>query len=462
MSFVRLENLNDFIQPSTACIKPVEKKATGVVAKVNDINLSDCLACSGCITSAESVLVQQQNYEELFKTINDNKTSKSSKDIVVSLSLQSISSLAHKYSMQAQEAAERIASFFVSMGCHKVYDINLARHLALVESYREFKSSQEETSQSKLPIISSICPGWICYAEKTNGDLIIPHLSRVRSPQQIMGALLKKLYCSEEAGMRKRSDLFHVTLMPCFDKKLEASRQDFQDSIDESQDVDCVLTPIELEEILNNEGVTLKDFNRRKLDILGKFDCDFDQPLTSHHGSVSGGYAENLLLTLASEMLGENCDKLRSVLDYSTLKNSDFIEVNIKRSTQSGEDGDTVANMPKFAIVNGFRNIQTVVQRLKRKALKYDYIEIMACPSGCINGGAQCRPNNGENAAEMTESTRHLYSEVPVTKQSIDSNDSTNRQLYEKLNLNDSESKEDLLFTDFHSVPKMQNLTVNW
>lgn len=76
MSFVRLENLNDFIQPSSACIKPVEKKATGIVAKVNDISLSDCLACSGCITSAESVLVQQQNYDELFKVINDNKVSK--------------------------------------------------------------------------------------------------------------------------------------------------------------------------------------------------------------------------------------------------------------------------------------------------------------------------------------------------------------------------------------------------
>lgn len=76
MSFVRLENLNDFIQPSSSCIKPIEKKAPGVVAKVNDISLSDCLACSGCITSAESVLVQQQNYEELFKIINENKTSK--------------------------------------------------------------------------------------------------------------------------------------------------------------------------------------------------------------------------------------------------------------------------------------------------------------------------------------------------------------------------------------------------
>lgn len=75
MSFVKLENLNDFIHPGTTCIKPNDKKV-GVVAKLNDINLSDCLACSGCITTAETVLVQQQNHEELFKVINESKNSK--------------------------------------------------------------------------------------------------------------------------------------------------------------------------------------------------------------------------------------------------------------------------------------------------------------------------------------------------------------------------------------------------
>lgn len=75
MSFVKLDNLNDFIQPGTACVKPSQPKA-GTVAKVNDISLSDCLACSGCITTAETVLVQQQNHEELFKIINESKLSK--------------------------------------------------------------------------------------------------------------------------------------------------------------------------------------------------------------------------------------------------------------------------------------------------------------------------------------------------------------------------------------------------
>lgn len=352
--------------------------------------------------------------------------------------------------MSSQEAAERIASFFISLGCHKVYDINIARHLALVESYREFKKRREEGT--KLPIISSICPGWICYAEKTNGDLVIPYLSKVKSPQQIMGAILKQIYASKEI---KRNEVFHLTLMPCFDKKLEASRQDFQDSNDGSQDVDCVLTPVELEEILTTEGVTLNDFEPRRLDVLVKTDGNFDEPLTSHFGSVSGGYAENLMLAEVKERSVTDCDNIEDDLEYSTLKNGDFIEINVKNKLDRGD-----TKLAKFAIVNGFRNIQTVVQRLKRKALKYDYIEVMACPSGCVNGGAQCRPKENEDQASTIESVKKLYNQVPSVSDGIEP--TSNIQLYEKLLLNKEQDLNTTLYTNFHSVPKMQNLTVNW
>lgn len=454
MSFVRLENLNDFIQPSTTCIKPLEKKTTGIVAKVNDVNLSDCLACSGCITSAESVLVQQQNHEELFRVINENKTLKN-KRIVVSMSLQSVVSLANKFSMEVQETAERIASFLVSIGCDQVYDINLARHLALIESFKEFQQRKAE-NPSRLPIISSICPGWICYAEKTNGDLIIPHLSSVRSPQQIMGSLLKEIFSEREC--KSKNDIYHVTLMPCFDKKLEASRQDFK-NFDESQDVDCVLTPVELEEILSDEGVGLLDFDPRKLDVLVEIGSTLDNPLTSHLGSVSGGYAENILL--ADLHLKSICDSDEAKLEYSVLKNCDFIEVNYKKELMLSGDGLEM-NRSKIAIVNGFRNIQTVVQRLKRRALKYDYIEIMACPSGCINGGAQCRPKNGENQDSTVELTKQLYDRVPKVETGLSMDEKFNKNLYEKLNLKSEPKINQLLHTNFHSVPKTQNLTVSW
>lgn len=366
--------------------------------------------------------------------------------------------MAHKNSMSAQETAERIASFLISIGCDRVYDINVARHLALLESYREFKNKREQ-GDSQLPIISSVCPGWICYAEKTNGDLIIPNISRVRSPQQIMGALLKRV---------KKRDIYHVTLMPCFDKKLEASRSDFKDEITGEQDVDCVLTPVELEEILNDEGAKLEDFALRKLDIIEEFGVEFANPLTSHSGSLSGGYAENILLSTAVEIYGNDCDRLKSCIEYTTMKNSDFTELTLKGPEGSNSSLSTADNhqidgkLPRCAIVNGFRNIQTIVQRLKRKALKYDYIEIMACPSGCINGGAQCRPKDGENQDATIKGASRLYGEVPTVETSKLRDGSSNERFHDLIGLRESSDLNQLLYTEFHPVPKMQNLTVSW
>lgn len=371
---------------------------------------------------------------------------------MVSLSLQSIASLANKYSIEPQDAAERVASFFISMGCDKVYDINLARHLALIESYREFKSHKEQIKDDNHPLISSICPGWICYAEKTNGELIIPHLSKVRSPQQIMGALIKQQAVRES---KKKSDVYHVSLMPCFDKKLEASRQEFKDEDTGVSDVDCVLTPVELEDILKDEGVYLLDFDRRKLDIIVETGLRFDQPLTNHFGSVSGGYAENILLAYMCQELDENSKKN---IQYTTLRNNDFIEITMK-NPDGNADIPGNSQIARFAIINGFRNIQTVVQRLKRGALKYDYIEIMACPSGCINGGAQCRPD--DPSSQSASRSEEVYKQVPNVDLNLQLND-VNMSIYEKLNLKDEKQLIQMIYTTFRPVPKMQNVNVSW
>lgn len=367
---------------------------------------------------------------------------------MISLSLQSISSLAYKYNLNAQETAERLASFFISLGCHKIYDINLARHLALVESHKEFVS-RRDSEKPNLPIISSTCPGWICYAEKTNGELVIQHLSKVRSPQQIMGSLLKR------SAIRRNEDIYHVSIMPCFDKKLEASRNDFKNASDGTQDVDCVLTPVELEEILKDEGVELSDFEPRKLDVFFETGTELDTPLSSHIGSESGGLAENILL---AEARRNNLDKTNAGdVEYSILRNKDFIELNYR-----GPSDDLTSVKPgKFAIINGFRNIQTIVQRLKRNALKYDYIEVMACPSGCINGGAQCKPNFGHDQQSATDLVKSIYHQVKPVELSIDPNSREIQNIYQKLELEPKEIEKSL-YTEFHPIPKMNNLTVNW
>ena len=139
-----------------------------------EINLSDCLACSGCITSAETVLVTQQSSDELLKVFEENAmlkkelpNSPNAKQIVVSISLQPILSLAIKYQMSPEDAAAKLVSFFKTLGADYVMDMSFANRLAIAESQQEFLDRHRDHQR---PILASNCPGFVCYAEKKYGN----------------------------------------------------------------------------------------------------------------------------------------------------------------------------------------------------------------------------------------------------------------------------------------------------
>ncbi|RWS24171.1 tetratricopeptide repeat containing cytosolic Fe-S cluster assembly factor-like protein, partial [Leptotrombidium deliense] len=331
------------------CIKPVKKEnVVGIHTKKKvDITLGDCLACSGCITSAETVLIAKQSHKELFSVLNENKVNpENSRVIVVSLSHQSIASLAAKFGLTFQEAAEKLSSLFREIGASYVFDLTFARHISLIESQKEF----EQRFANGTPVLTSTCPGFVCYAEKTHGELLVPYLSRVRSPQQIMGAFVKYVWRSQ---MRIDKKIYHVTVMPCYDKKLEASREEFLN--DEVHDVDCVLTPVEIEEMLDMFGTTLSTYKSSKLDCLIPELENAD--IATHLGSGSGGFTENVFRHAAHLLFNESISR-DAPLEFQIRRNRDFLEVNL-------EDKITNKKLLSFAIVNGFRNIQTLVQRIK-------------------------------------------------------------------------------------------------
>ena len=120
-----------------------------------------------------------------------------------------------------------------------IFDTTFARDFSLYESQREFVERYKNNSKN-LPILSSACPGFICYAEKTHGSFILPYISAVKSPQQIMGSLVKD-YLAKKLDVTP-DVLYHVSIMPCFDKKLEASRKEFNNEFHQTRDVDCVLS----------------------------------------------------------------------------------------------------------------------------------------------------------------------------------------------------------------------------
>ncbi|XP_045396990.1 cytosolic iron-sulfur assembly component 3 isoform X4 [Lemur catta] len=229
---LQLTDLDDFIGPSQDCIKPVkvDKRPGSGVAKIHieddgsyfqvtqdggtrrlekaKVSLNDCLACSGCVTSAETVLITQQSHEELRKALDANKMAapRQQKLVVVSVSPQSRASLAARLQLSPTDTARKLTAFFKTLGVHFVFDTAFSRNFSLLESQREFvrRFRGQADSTQALPMLASACPGWICYAEKTHGSFIIPHISTARSPQQVMGALVKDFLAQQQVTASRR------------------------------------------------------------------------------------------------------------------------------------------------------------------------------------------------------------------------------------------------------------------
>lgn len=470
---LQLTDLDDFIGPGQECIKPVkvEKKVTtskGAKIKIEadgsyfeelesgasqklekaSITLADCLACSGCITSAETILVEAQSAQKLYSVFQSKRDSPSPPYIVVSLGIQPILSLAHKANLTPQLAAEKLSGFLKSLGADLVCSLSLAMDLAVVAQQEEMLERRRARGQGAKhpgPLLSSSCPGWICYVEKTHGSWILPFLSKVKSPQQIMGTIVKE-FLARRMGVEP-SRVFHVTVMPCFDKKLEASREDFVSSLAGSPEVDCVITSLEIEEMLGREETRLEDCTPSPLDsVVGQGEV----VVRSSQGTGSGGWADHIVRSVAREELGQELDNI----EFKSLRNPDFRE-----SILQDREG---AELCKVAVANGFRNIQNLVQKMKRKRCDYDYVEVMACPGGCLNGGAQLR------AVEAVETGREMVARMEeehrLARGGLPEDNTEMAEMVEAWpEVREGEDRMRLLFTQYREVEKMTNgLAVKW
>ncbi|XP_033285165.1 cytosolic iron-sulfur assembly component 3 isoform X6 [Orcinus orca] len=342
---LQLTDLDDFIAPSQDCIKPmrVDKRPGSGVAKIHveddgsyfqvsqdggtkkleraKISLDDCLACSGCVTSAETVLITQQSHEELRKVLGANKMVAPDQQrlVVISVSPQSRASLAVRFQLNPTDTARKLTAFFKKIGAHYVFDTAFSRNFSLLESQWEFvrRFRAQADSKQALPVLTSACPGWICYAEKTHGNVLLPYISTARSPQQVMGSLVKDFFSQQQPLLLGPGScttavfstqhltpdkIYHVTVMPCYDKKLEASRPDFFSQEHQTRDVDCVITTGEVFKLLEEEGVSLSELESAPLDSLCS-SVSAQEP-TSHQGGGSGGYLEHVFRHAAQELFG--------------------------------------------------------------------------------------------------------------------------------------------------------------
>ncbi|OCH85810.1 iron hydrogenase [Obba rivulosa] len=465
-----LTDLNDFITPSQACIKPVEQSnpapvhdpgaastqiqvdSSGSYYEVSpigrteanakkklqtaEISLNDCLACSGCITSAESVLITLQSHTEVLNFLSSNPapSSPTHKIPVLSIAPQSLASLAASLSSSSArpvsltQVLRRVRAFATRvLGFEHVFDTTFARHVALREHAREFAERRAgKDGAGKLPMLASACPGWVCYAEKTHAEML-PFISAAKSPQQVMGTLVKE-WMGAKWG-KAPDQVYHVTVMPCYDKKLEASRQDFYNDVYATRDVDCVITTGELDLLMREKDWDLSEPVAGELDPPASSPSDVTAlpELLVHPGSSSGSYLHSLI---ASFIASSPVPLIHTV---RTVRNADYEE-----HTVVDEAGTPVF---RGARCYGFRNLQNVVRKVGRDAgvqvgrgaagrvaalrrarkadaggeeRGYNYVEVMACPGGCVNGGGQLRPTAGAEKSVDAEGFARDWAESGV------------------------------------------------
>ena len=462
------DDLNDFISPGVACIKPIEtlpaappqpsgnenevildgqqpSSSSADPSKPAEISLTDCLACSGCVTSAEAVLVSLQSHAEVLSMMDsapalrvvgpdpsgkftvEGLDNPDAKLFVASVRPQTRANLAAACgSSRSEHDAGRMLENLLSgpaglpsggkwnNGFTWVVDTNVAREATLVLGADEvLGSTPPGLATPSKPILASSCPGWVCYAEKTH-PYVLPHISKVKSPQALMGTLLKTTL-SRKLGIPP-SRIWHLAVMPCFDKKLEASREELTDEVWGGsgqpgrgvRDVDCVITSKEI--LMLAESRNLDFFNIPPGPSSPQNPALFPDEklrsfLFSHKGTnkaprtagSSGGNLYHILQAKAAQLPG-------SEIQINRGRNADVVEYTIS------VNGEAVFKAARYY---GFRNIQNLVRRLKparpsrmpggkpfgsarrptgkSASLDYSYVEVMACPGGCTNGGGQIK-----------------------------------------------------------------------
>ncbi|KAL5728538.1 hypothetical protein ACHQM5_001611 [Ranunculus cassubicifolius] len=330
---IRIDDLNDYSTTSQGCVKSsnnplIKQKPRKFATSINPdpatvamdyqkkkvtIALEDCLACSGCVTSVQTVMSGNQSLDELLSNLNIGK------EVIISFSPQSRASLAAHFSLSPlQKESSQLCSSH--LGVKAVYDTSCSRDLSLIESCNEFVARYKHNGfadrGSPFPMIASSCPSWIHDAEKLKGFNILPYISSVKSPQQTIGAIIKHYICPKLSI--ELDKVFHVAIMPCHEKKNEAARADFQFSADTRgenasevvnqrfSEVDLVMTTEEVLNLIQLKSVDFKALEESSLDEL-LTNADAEGYLYGVNGS-SGGYAETIFCHAAKTIFGRQME----------------------------------------------------------------------------------------------------------------------------------------------------------
>ena len=335
---------------------------------LNDV---DCTFCGQCIESCPTGALREKEYiDDVWKKLKDDESY-----VVVQTAPAVRVALGEEFAMPiGTNVKGKMVTALKYLGFNKVFDTNTGADLTIMEEANEF--IERLTKGGTLPMITSCSPGWVRFAEKNYPDLL-DHLSSCKSPHQMFGAIIKS-YFAKKYNIEP-SKIVTVSIMPCIAKKYEASREEME--VDTLRDVDYVLTTRELARMIRQANI---NFNALE-------DGDFDIPMGDASGAgaifgTTGGVMEAAIRTAVDTLEGKSLEKV----EYEAVRG----EKEIKEATLQ-----IAGKEIKIAVASGLANARKIMEQIKQGKCEYQFVEIMACPGGCVMGGGQPIKNSRTRAA---------------------------------------------------------------
>ncbi len=346
-----------------ACIDISKRGSQSIVSTAFDkgLNTSSCVNCGQCIMVCPTgALTEQNHFAEIKEALSDPN-----KKVAVQYAPAISVSIAEEFGMEpGKDIAGIMNAALRKIGFDFVFDTSFAADLTIMEESNEL--IKRITENKNLPLITSCCPAWVKYAEEFVPEMI-PNISTCKSPQQMAGAIIKT-YFADKKNIKKE-DIYSVSIMPCTAKKFEGQREEM--TKEGVTDVDAVLTTREFVKFVKLFGINMHEIESETADSpLG---------IRTSAGKLfgaSGGVAEAAIRTAYYTLTGEELVQFK-IPEIRGLKGQKETQLQI---------GDLKIGV---AVVNGLVNAKKLLDEIKAGRDDIHFIEIMACPGGCVGGGGQ-------------------------------------------------------------------------
>jgi len=356
------------------------------ISTVGDFSLNNvnCTFCGQCIQSCPTgALHEKETIDDVWIKLKDPDSI-----VIVQTAPAVRAALGEEFGMEVgTNVTGKMVTALKRLGFDKVFDTNTGADFTIMEEANEF--IDRFANGGVLPMITSCSPGWVKYIEMNYPELL-PHLSTCKSPHQMFGALLKTYYAEKEEI--DPSKIYVVSVMPCIAKKFERQRKEMTN--EGMYDVDNVITTRELARMIKQANI---EFTKLE-------DTNFDSPMGEATGAAAifgttGGVMEAALRTAQDTLTGKDLDKI----DFEAVRGGE----GIKKATVKIADTEM-----KVVAASGLANAQKIMEEIKSGKADYQFVEIMACPGGCVMGGGQPIKSSKERAEKDIRKLRAdcLYS----------------------------------------------------